>query len=465
MKIHFNGAAETVTGSQYLLEINDKRLLLECGLYQGKRDESYQRNKGFAFNPGKVDAMILSHAHIDHSGNLPNLVSQGYNKTIYATAATVALADLMLRDSGHIQESDAEFVNRKRIRRGEPPIEPLYTVEDAESVMPLFTSKEYNEYFEPIPGVTAHFEEAGHMLGSSSVVLDIEEAGRKFRLWFSGDIGRYKLPLLRDPVLPSKADYLIMECTYGDVNHPEPEQAYMLLRDTIQRTISRRGKVIIPAFAVGRTQELVYDINRMIKSGEIPRVPTFVDSPLALNTTDVFKQYPRYFDAETWAFMDNGKNPALEFDGLTYTRSVDESIALNSRDDPIIIISSSGMAEVGRILHHLKHNIEDSRSTVVIVSWQAPNTLGRRLVEGERNIKIFGENYYRRAEVVSIQGLSGHAGQDMLLKYAAASEETVKKVMLVHGEERGAVPLRQLILGRTKIEDVVYPKLYDVIEL
>ena len=465
MNIHFNGGAGTVTGSQFLIEVNNKRLLLDCGLYQGKRDESLLRNRGFAFNPAKLDAVILSHAHIDHSGNLPNLVKQGYNGPIYATEGTVGLADLMLRDSAHIQESDAEYMNRKRAKRGQPLIEPIYTVEDAEQVIQLFQGLRYNEIFSPVEGVTAHLVDAGHILGSSSVVLDIEEDHRKFRLWFSGDIGRYKLPLMRDPVLPSEADYLMMECTYGDKVHPDPEESYRQLRDVVRRTIKRRGKLIIPAFAVGRTQELVYNLNRMIVEKEIPAIPVFVDSPLAVNTTDVFRQFKHYFDAETQEFVASGKHRALMFDGLTYTRSVQESIDLNDNHEPMVIISASGMAEAGRILHHLKHNIESEQNTIAIVSWQAPNTLGRRLVEGERDIKIFGQRYYRRAEVVSIQGFSAHAGQDLLLEYAAASQDSLEKVILVHGEERGALPLKQLILEKTKIKSVEYPEQFQILEI
>ena len=464
MKIHFNGAAQTVTGSQHLLEINGHRLLLECGLFQGKRSECYECNQRFFYDPRKVDAVLLSHAHIDHSGNLPNLVKNGFRGPIYATEGTSALADVMLRDSGYIQEADVKFVNKKRRKRGLPPVEPLYTFEDAEEAVQLFHPVDYDQRFEPIPGVTVQFVEAGHILGSAGVVLDIEENGRKLRLWFSGDIGRKDLPLLRDPVLPEGVDYLIMESTYGDKVHRDPEEAYIEFRDTVKRTVQRSGKIIIPAFAVGRTQELVYDLNRMIAEKEIPRIPVYVDSPLAVNASDVFRKFSKYFDEETREFVNSGNHRALNFEGLTYTRSVEESKALNDRKDPMVIISASGMAETGRILHHLRNNIEEPRNTILIVSWQAPHTLGRRLAEQETQVRIFGEEFKRKAEVVTIGGLSAHAGQDMLLRYAQASQASLKHIFLVHGEERGALPLMEKI-RQAGFDSVSFPERNEVVEI
>jgi len=436
MEIHFLGAAQTVTGSQHLLEINGKMLLLECGLWQGRRQETYARNGAFRFLPRQVDAVILSHAHIDHSGNLPNLVKQGFRGPIYATRATAHLSNIMLIDSGHIQEADATFVNKKRLKTGEPPVEPLYTQEDAAMVAQFFHGVDYDEEFEPVPGVRARLVDAGHILGSAAIVLDVEEKGSpRKRIWFSGDIGRLKLPLMRDPVLPEKPDVLIMECTYGDKPHRDPELAYAELRDVTAKTLERGGKVIIPAFAVGRTQELVFDLQQMFVGGEVPRVPVYVDSPLAVNATDVFRMHPECFDDETNAFIHAGKHRTLlGFDQLTYTRSVEESKALNDRKDPMIIISASGMAESGRILHHLRNNIENPRNTILIVSWQAPYTLGRRLADRERHVKIFGETFERRAEVATIGGLSAHAGQNFLLQYALEAKAGLKQLFLVHGE-------------------------------
>jgi metallo-beta-lactamase family protein len=457
MRIEFLGGAQTVTGSQYVIEANGKRLLLDCGLFQGRRAESYARNQKLPFEPREIDAAILSHAHIDHSGNLPNLVKNGYDGPIYTTDASAHLANIMLMDSGHIQESDAEYVNKKRLKRGEPPIEPIYTMEDAAHVAQFFTPVKYEQEFSPIEGVTARLVEAGHILGSAAVVLDIEEQGKQLRVWFSGDIGRRKLPLLRDPVLPKGVDYMIMECTYGDKVHRDPELAYIELGEVVGKTIGRGGKVIVPAFAVGRTQELVYSLNRMFSEGRLPRVPVYVDSPLAVNASDIFRAHPECFDAETLAFMgENGRKNALAFANLTYIRSVEESKALNERSEPMIIISASGMAEAGRVLHHLKNNIENPRNTVLIVSWQAPYTLGRRLADREPEVRIFGETYQRRAEVATIGGLSAHAGQALLTEYALSTRETVNEIYLVHGEEKPATALMAR-LAENGMRNVSYP--------
>jgi len=464
MRIRFHGAAQTVTGSQHLLEVDGSHILLDCGLFQGRRSETYERNQNFPFDPTKIDAVILSHAHIDHSGNLPQLVKDGFRGPIYATKATADLADVMLRDSGHIQESDAAFVNKKRLKRGEPPIEPLYTLEDAEQVAGFFQPLDYDQSFGVAPGVTACFADAGHILGSAAVALDIRENGRAARLWFSGDIGRRKLPLLKDPVLPDAADYLLMESTYGDKPHRDPDEAYVEFREVVKRTLERGGKVIIPAFAVGRTQELVYFLNQMVAAGEIPLVPVFVDSPLAVNASDIFRKHPEVFDQETRDFVMQHKHPALDFAGLHYTRSVEESKALNDRHDPMIIISASGMAEAGRILHHLRNNIEDPRNTILIVGWQAPYTLGRRLAEREKHIKIFGEGFTRRAEVETIGGLSAHAGQNMLVEYALSVKDQVKKIFLVHGEELPAMALKAK-LAEHGLTEVYYPELHSSVEI
>lgn len=464
MRITFHGAAHTVTGSQHLLEVNGSKLLLDCGLFQGRREESYRRNRNFQFEPRKLDAVVLSHAHIDHCGNLPNLVKQGFNAPIYATRATADLADIMLRDSGHIQESDAKFVNKKKSRRWNGPIEPLYTQADAERVVEYFRPMEYDAPFEPAPGVTARFVEAGHILGSAAVSLEVEEKSRKIRFWFSGDIGRFRLPLLLDPVLPAEVDFLLMECTYGDKPHNEPEAAFVEFHEVVARTINRGGKVIIPAFAVGRTQELVYHLNTMMTENDVPQVPVFVDSPLAVNASQVFRNHPECFDAETRQFVQQARHPALDFKMLTYISSVDESKALNERKDPMVIISASGMAETGRILHHLRNNIEDAKNTVCIVSWQAPHTLGRRLADREKQVKIFGEPYEVQAEVATIGGLSAHAGQDLLTEYAVRVKGSVKKVFLVHGEQKQAEALMEK-LKEQKMNNLYYPDLHTGAEL
>jgi metallo-beta-lactamase family protein len=465
MKICFHGAAQTVTGSMHWLEINGSKILLECGLFQGKRQEAFSRNRHFPFDPQKIDAVILSHAHIDHSGNLPHLVKRGYDGPIYATPATAHLGNLMLMDSGHIHESDANYLNKKRIKRGEPPIEPLYTQEDAAAVAQHFEVFHYGKAFEPALGVQAMFVDAGHILGSAGVVLDIEEAGRKFRVWFSGDIGRRGLPLLQDPVLPYDADYLLMECTYGDKPHDDPSVAFEELRTVVSETVQRGGKIIIPAFAVGRTQELVYCLHQMVENKDIPRVPVFVDSPLAVNASDIFRAHRYLFDDETKAFIaENKHHSALGFDLLTYTRSVEESKEINFIKGPAVIISASGMAETGRILHHLKNNIENPKNTILIVSWQAPYTLGRQLADREKEVKIFGKRYIRRAQVVTIGALSSHAGQNFLMEYAMAGRDRLKQIFLVHGETRGAEPLMEKV-RQAGFPDIYFPAPHDCFEI
>jgi metallo-beta-lactamase family protein len=458
MEIKFWGAAQTVTGSAHYIRINGFDLLLDCGLFQGRRKLAAQINRDFALPPNRLDAVILSHAHIDHSGNLPSLYKLGYEGPVYATPATADLAKLMLMDSAHIQEADVQFVNKRRLRRGDEPVEALYTEYDAQVSLENFIPKQLKEPFEVVPGVQAHFVEAGHILGSAAIVLDVEEKGRKkYRLWFSGDIGRPNMPLLEDPILPTDADYLIMESTYGDKSHAPYEQACEKLMQVVSTTINRGGKVIIPAFAVGRTQELVYAMHRMMDAGDIPQVPVYVDSPLAVNVTDVFREHRNSFDEEALAMLTEDVHRAvLGFDMLTYIRSVEESKALNLRKDPMIIISASGMVEVGRVLHHLRHNIHDPNSTVLIVSWMAPHTLGRRLLEGEKQVKIYGEVYDRKIQVEWINGFSAHAGQDLLAEYALNLKGRVQDVFLVHGEARGAEPLMEL-LGSQGMDHLHYP--------
>ncbi len=464
MKIHFTGAAQTVTGSKHLIEVNGHKLLLDCGLFQGKRAENYEKNLRFEFDPASIDAVILSHAHIDHSGNLPNLVKMGFKGPIYATPPTATLGEIMLLDAAHIQEADTEYVNKKRAKRGEPPMEPLYTERDAINAIDRYYPVKYEEAFSPVPGVTVRFFNAGHILGSAAIRLDIVENGAHKSLWFSGDIGRKGLPLLPDPVLPSDVDTLLMECTYGDQNHDSVEAAYELFKQIMLKTIRRGGKVIIPAFAVGRTQEIVYFMNLMRSENLLSELPVFVDSPLAVKASKIFGQYPEYFDIETFDFIRKNNHPALDFKGLRFVSSVEESKSINELKGPMVIISASGMAEAGRILHHLKNNVEDPKNTIMIVGWQAPNTLGRRLVEKNPEIRIFGEPYALRAEVDTISGLSAHAGQDALLQYASAVKGRAKKIFLVHGEQDAATVFEQK-LAEAGIGPVEYPIYDQVVEI
>jgi metallo-beta-lactamase family protein len=456
MRLTFAGAARTVTGSQYLLEVNGCRILLECGLFQGRRADSLNRNRSFRILPTQLDAVLLSHAHIDHSGNLPNLVKHGYQGPIYTTRATASLAEVMLLDAGHIQESDAEFINKRRLRHGEPLVEPLYTQEDAARVAPLLHPTDYYKKFEVVPGVVVEFVEAGHILGSAALNFEIQEGNRKTRFWFSGDIGRPGLPIVRDPVLPVEVDYLMMECTYGDTRHDDPQLSHEKFGQVVKSTIDRGGKIIIPAFAVGRTQDLVFTLNQFISDKIIPPIPVYVDSPLAVQASRVFIKHPECYDSETNTFIREERHPALTFPGLTYVGSVDESKALNEKKGPMVIISASGMAETGRILHHLKNNIEDSNNTILIVSWQAPDTLGRRLVEGQPMVRIFGEEYPVRARVVNIGGLSAHAGQDMLVKYALAVKGRARNIFLVHGEQDAASALSSILVN-SGVLGIQYP--------
>lgn len=462
MKISFVGAARTVTGSRHLININGHTILIDCGLFQGSIEEAYKTNSELPFDSSKVDAAILTHAHVDHCGSLPTLIKQGFGGQIYATHASAHLARLMLSDAAYIQEADSEDVGRRK-KGGKKVFPPLYNREEADRVSEHTISQDYNMEFEIVPGVTARLVEAGHILGSASVILECEEKGKKTRVWFSGDIGRPRLPLVRDPILPFKADYLVMESTYGDTIHPKPEEAQQKLMGVTSTTLERGGKVIIPAFAIGRTQELVYSFNLMMSEGQIPKVPIVVDSPLAVNASDIFRDHPDFFDKETLEFINSG-NAALNFDELTYVRSVEESKALRERDEPLVIISASGMAEAGRILHHLAQNIEDPRSTVLLVSYQAHNTLGRQLAEGQKNLEIMGQVYQRKADVVTIRGFSAHAGQNDLIEYALASKDSLKGVYLVHGEQKTAETLRDE-LQAVGLEKVLAPYQKQVVEL
>ncbi len=447
MQLTFHGAAREVTGSMHLLEVNGQRILLECGLFQGRRAETYTRNLEFPFDPADIDTVILSHAHIDHSGNLPNLVKQGFKGTIWCTAATRNLSAYMLLDSAHIQEKDVEYVNKKRKRRGETPVEPLYTQEDARSCLEAFVSVGKYRSINVADGVQLTFHEAGHILGSALVVLDIKEheTNHGWRLVFSGDLGREELAILRSPDMIDEADILIMESTYGDRLHGSYASAKQELEDIVVRTARRRGKVIIPAFAVGRTQEIVYALNQLDAEGDIPEIPVFVDSPLAVNATDVFRMHPEAWDSDVETFLEeDGRRNPFDYPHIEYVRDVRRSKQLNFMSGPAVIISASGMAESGRILHHLKNNIEQSENTVLIVSFQAQQTLGRRLLEGEKKVKIFGDEYTVKAEVARIDGYSAHADQAELLAWANHfNKQRLKRTFLVHGEEEPAMTLAE----------------------
>lgn len=435
VKIFSCGAAGEVTGSMHVIQFDGKTLVLDSGLFQGKRAEAEAKNREHCVSLGKIDALILSHAHIDHSGRLPLLVKDGYRSPIYATPPTRDLCAIMLPDSAHIQEEDARFVNKKRAKKGEKPVEPLYSQQDAVNTMPLFRTIGYNQGFEPVPGVIARFFEAGHMLGSAGVHLLIDRPGnRALSLVYTGDIGRPRMPLLRDPAPLPDCDVLMTESTYGDRKTEGIELSKQRLAEVVLKTIEHKGKVIVPAFSVGRTQVIVYYLNQLFQEGVLPKVPVYVDSPLSVGATEVFRLHPECFDSEAREFEKLNGGDLFGGDCCVYTRSVDESKALNAIDGPCIILSASGMCETGRVLHHLANNIGNPRNTILIVGFQAANTLGRRLVEKARQVKIYGEPYDVKARVVVINGFSAHADCSELDDMVRPQAERCRTAILIHGE-------------------------------
>ena len=434
MKLTFFGAAHAVTGSCHCLEVNGKRILIDCGLQQG-RDE-YNDN-ALDFTAGEIDCVVVTHAHIDHSGRIPLLVKEGFRGEIVTTRLTGQLMSIMLRDSAHIQESDAQWKNQKGKRAGRPEVEPLYTVADAEAALQQMRTVEYGEVTELCPGVRARFVDAGHLLGSSSVEIWATEGGEERKLVFSGDIGNVDQPIIRDPHLLSEADYVVMESTYGDRDHEPPESYTEALADIIDETFARGGNVIIPAFAVGRTQELLYFMREMKERGLVKSAPDFavcVDSPLAREATRIFSgDLHGYLDEEAIAVLQGGQN-LFAFPGLRLVESSEESKALNLDKSSKVIISASGMCDAGRIRHHLKHNLWRSECSVVFVGYQAEGSLGRRLLEGASSVKLFGEEIAVQARIYNFKGLSSHADRDHLIAWAEAYHPKPRQVFVVHGD-------------------------------
>lgn len=447
MNVTFWGAARTVTGSQHLIATGGTKVLLDCGLFQGRRAESYEINQRLPFDASEINALVLSHAHIDHSGNIPNLTKSGFGGEIICTHATRDLAAVMLRDSGSIQEEDARFLNRRGT--GGQLIEPIYTVADAEDALDQFVSVNYERWINIAPNARVIFGDAGHMLGSAWVLAELTEGNRTVRLCFSGDLGRFNLPILRNPRPMPEADYLIIESTYGDRLHAPVDEATPELLRAIRDATDRGGKVVIPAFAVGRTQEIVYRLNELIHQGALRDVPVFVDSPLAVNVTEVFRMHPECYDGETAAMLrEDPDGGVFGFKRLTYVRSVEQSKALNDMRGPAVIISASGMAENGRVLHHLRHTIDDPRNMILIVSFQAPNTLGRRILDGQPYVKILGDEFTVRAEVRRIDAFSGHADRKALLDWVRPQAKGLRGAFLVHGEPE---PMAALAEGMREI--------------
>lgn len=460
MKLTFWGAAGTTTGSLHLLEHHGGKIAIDCGLFQGRRAEYFAKNKEFPCDPADVTTLLLSHAHIDHTGNIPNFVKQGFRGDIYCTHATADLVRLLLLDSAHIQEKDIQFVNKKRARKKEPPLEPLYTIDDAERCLDMFVGTGYYRPMELDNGLTVKFLDAGHILGSAQVQLDLAHGngGAPHRLVYSGDIGRSKRVILRNPETPSEVDTLIMESTYGSRESPPFDNLKEDLRDLVNRVSERGGKIIVPAFSVGRTQQIVYQLNVLFNEEAIPRIPIFVDSPLSTNVTAVFRQHPECFNRQTRELLQTDDD-VFGFDTLTYIRSVEESMELNDRKGSFMVISASGMCEAGRILHHLRNSIGNPNNCILICGYQAEHTLGRRLVERRKEVRIFGEEHELKAEVKVLNGFSGHADKEELREYAFRVEERsggrLKKIYLVHGEEEGRQELGDWINTHLKARAIL----------
>ena len=462
MKWHFLGGADQVTGSKHLLEFDDARILFDCGMFQGRRKEANEINKTLGFDPAEIDAMVLSHAHIDHCGNIPTLVQKGYPKAIHATSATADLLPIMLRDSAHIQEADAAYLNQKTNRRGQPPVVPLYTLADVEASLKLLRPHDYNE---PVPlpgGVVVTHVDAGHILGAALALVEIPKPGGDYlRIALAFDLGRRNLPLLHNPVQLQDVDILISESTYGDRLHDNALNAREELRDGIVRALGRGGKVLIPTFALGRAQEIVYHLVQLRDRGEIPSVPVFVDSPMAQAIAGVFEKNADYLDDESH-ILRGQVGSVVKPDWLTFTESVEESKSITSSKTPSIVIAASGMCEHGRILHHLKHGIENEKNLILLVGYQAENTLGRRIQNGEKKVRIFGDEFALKAEVQTLHSFSAHADRLELFRYARDAK--TKKVVLVHGEQSQRESFARLLQEQLHM-DVSLPANGEVVDL
>lgn len=464
MNITFLGATKTVTGSNFLVEGAGKKFLVDCGLFQGQAADELENEEKFEFDVNEIDFMLLTHAHIDHSGRIPKLYKEGYRKKIFATKATCDLCAIMLPDSGHIQEMEAEWKNRKRLRKGEELREPIYDVQTALLSLELFESVNYDQLIEIDDNIVVRFSDAGHMLGSSIIEIWIKEDGQNKKIVFTGDLGNNDIPLLAEPTMIEDADYLVMESTYGNRQHLRNNDKAELFVNIVTDTIRNGGTVVIPSFAVGRTQEILYELNSMKETRYdndfhkkleiLMHTPVYVDSPLAISATEVFRENMNLFDEATQKLIQSGDNP-LEFPGLQFTRTADESKELNEKEESSIIISASGMCEVGRIKHHLKHNLWNPKNTILFVGYQAPGTLGRKIVDGAKTVKIFGEEIAVNARVEYIEGYSGHADQEGLLNFVCSFIKKPAHIFLVHGEPEGQKVLKQKILETTQIPVII----------
>ena len=460
MNITFLGATKTVTGSNFLVEGAGKKFIVDCGMYQGSTKDEMKNSESFLFDVNEIDFMLLTHAHIDHSGRIPKLYNEGYRRPIYTTKATCDLCSIMLPDSGHIQEMEIEWRNRKRKREGKEALPPLYTAADAIKSMEIFKPIKYDEIIEIDPNIHVRFNDAGHMLGSSIIEVWVNENGEEIKTVFTGDLGNNDIPLLSSPTMIERTDYLVMESTYGGRLHNRNDDKAKMFLNIVSDTLEKGGTVVIPSFAVGRTQEILYELNNLKEQQDdekfkkeyekLMSAPVYVDSPLAISATEVFKENMDLFDEETQEIMKRGDNP-LEFPGLKFTRTADESKELNEKNEPSIIISASGMCEVGRIKHHLKHNLWNPNSTILFVGYQAPGTLGRKIVDGAKTVKIFGEEIAVNARIEYIEGYSGHADQEWLMNFIYSYINKPKHIFLVHGEPEGQLTLKNKILEELNI--------------
>lgn len=459
MKITFLGAAKTVTGSCFFVETASSKFLVDCGMFQGYSKDNALNEEEFPFNVSELDYIFLTHAHIDHSGRIPRIYIKGFKGEVIATKATVELCAIMLPDSGHIQEYENEWTNRKRIRAGKPPVEPLYTYQDAVDSLQLFRKVSYGEILKINDEIRVRFNDAGHILGSAIIEMWITEKGEETKIVFSGDLGNRDIPILKDPSIIESADYLVIESTYGNRLHNQRADKAEYFLDLINNTIEKGGNVVIPSFAVGRTQELIYELNKKKevcdeKLKKLFATPVYIDSPMAISATEVFRNNLDCYDDEAREYVENGDNP-LDFPGLKFTRTADESKALNERKDSSIIISASGMCEAGRIRHHLKHNLWRKDSTIIFVGYQAEGTLGRRLLDGAKKVRLFGEEISVEARIEMIEGFSGHADKQGLLSWIERFNKKPKKIFIVHGEEDSMTEFSEEINRRFNIETII----------
>lgn len=463
MKIEFVGGARCVTGSCFIIKTDEFTVMVDRGMFQGKkvlRDRNYM---DVIYAPGQIDALILTHAHIDHSGLIPKMVKEGFTKPIYATRATVDLCSIMLPDSAHIQEMDTEWINKKNKKIGIEPVEPLYTVEDAEQSIQQFVPVNYNDMVDIVPGVTARFRDAGHILGSSFVEVWVEQNGKTTKIVFSGDVGSRDQAIIRDPEVFEDADILLIESTYGDRLHKSKADTYEEFKNIINESYNRSGNIVIPAFAIERTQEIIYTLGKLIKEGEIPKIPVYIDSPLAISATEIFRKNRECFDDEAKNVLLNGESP-LDFDGLYFTRSTDESKRLNEEAKGAIIISASGMCTAGRIKFHLQNNLYKPESSIIFVGYQAEGTLGRRLVDGAKRVRVYGEDVVVNAKVHTLGGFSGHADRDGLIDWMRGINKEGLKVFVVHGEEDASLSFAEKVKSEFNI-DAYVPHWGEIIDI